>query len=84
MSRAGHGSTPLRRARALQRPRSLWWEAIQRRAECEPHAKAANEYAGLLHRPCPRQARVARASSEPCIRLDMRGFPLARMMYSLP
>ena len=29
-----------------------------------------------------RQASVARASSEPCMRLDMRLFPPARMMYS--
>jgi hypothetical protein len=30
-----------------------------------------------------RQANVASASSDPCIRLDMRLFPLARITYSL-
>ncbi len=29
-----------------------------------------------------RQANVASASSEPCMRLDIRLLPLARMMYS--
>ena len=30
------------------------------------------------------QAKAASASSEPCMRLDMRLLPLARMMYSSP
>ena len=55
---------------------------IERRAQREAHSEAADQHEGCSSVRARRQPNVASASSEPCIRLDIRLLPLARMMYS--
>ena len=58
---------------------------VERRAQREAHAEAADQHARLVAQRAPRaQPNAASASSEPCMRLDISGLPLARITYSLP
>ena len=61
------------------------WKQIERRTQRESHPEAADKNSGTLQRlQVVGRRNEANASSEPCIRLDIRIAPSARIRYSSP
>ena len=59
------------------------WKDVEGGAKREAHSEAADEDAGPGKGTARRQPSTASASSEPCIRLDIRLWPLAIMTCSV-